>query len=258
MEIINLPAKWNSAYQPIEYKFYNKFNLLIDDPGDYLGLVASTADPDYYKLKCFGVGTSLMKIGDRINIQYNNTVAVGQLFNRNFIVTGFDTDANPILDAEVGSFSLPPGTSGFKGFAWVYKSEPKDFKLYAGYPSWHPKFSQRSIDTLLAEVRVSADLNFIYNVRVEAFLQSILDNPPPIIGNDHQMYIGFKLESVEEGLLLPKGGVYYCLNGTTEDLISSTFVTASAQLTDYQAVKFNSRGVIVSKIIDDSVINQVL
>lgn len=258
MEIISLPDNWMSAYEPIEYKFYNTFELDIDDPVDYLGLVAATTNPLYFKLKCFGFGPLLTKIGDRINVQYNNTVAAGQLFNRNFIVTGFDSDNNPILDALVGSFILPPATTNYKGFAFVYKREPKEFKLYSGYPSWHPKFGVRSIDTLIANIRVSADLDFVYNVRVEAFLQSILDNPIPIVGDDHQMYIGFKLKSVEEGLEFQKGNVYYCLNSITEELNASTFVTASSQLTDYQAIKFNGNGVIVSKIIDDSVINQIL
>jgi hypothetical protein len=258
MDIISLPDNWMSAYEPIEYKLYKKSSLNIDDPGDYLGLVAATTTPLYYKLKCYGVGPLLLKIGDRINIQYNNTVAVGQLFNRNFIVTGFDTDNNPILDTLVGSFSLPPGTTNYKGFAFIYARAPKVFKLYAGYPSWHPKFSIRSIETLLAEIRVSADLDFVYNVRVEAFLQSILDNPIPLIGNDQQMYIGFKLISVDEGLENQIGEVYYCLNSVTQELNASTFVSASAQLTDYQAIKFNSKSVIVSKIIDDSVINQLL
>lgn len=258
MEVISLPDNWMSAYEAIEYKFYNTFEVDIDDAGDWLGLVASTNEPTYYKLKCFGFGPLLMKVGDRINIQYNNTVSVGQLFNRNFIVRAFDADNNPILDTLVGSIVLPPGTLNYKGFAYVYKREPKEFKLYAGYPSWHPKFSTRSIDTLLANIRVSADLDFVYNVRVEAFMQSILDNPIPLIGNDHQMYIGFKLKAMEEGLEFQKGGVYYCLNSITEELNASSFVTASSQLTDYQAIKFNGRGVIVSKIIDDSVINQVL
>lgn len=258
MDIISLPDNWMSAYEPIEYKLHKKSSLNIDDPANYLGLVAATTNPLYYKLKCFGLGPLLMKIGDRINVQYNNIVTVGQLFNKNFIVTAFDSDNNPILDALVGSLSLPAGTVNYKGFAFIYARAPKVFKLYAGYPAWHSKNSVRDIDTLLAEIRVSADLDFVYNVRIEAFLQSILDNPIPIAGDDHQMYIGFKLISIDEGLQNQIGEVYYCLNAVTQGLNSSSFVTASAQLTEYQAVKFNSKSVIVSKIIDDSVINQLI
>lgn len=257
MELVSTPDRWNSAYQPIEYVFQNKVVVPIDDPADYLGLVASTSSPLFYKLKCFGLGAATMEVGDRINIQYNNTVSVGQLFNRNFTITGFDTDENPILDALVGSITLPPGTINYKGFAWVFHRKACSFELYAGFPAWHPKNAVRNIDTLVAEVILAADLEFNYRVRVEAFLQGLLSNPAPVLGNDDAMYIGFKLKSLE-GVEYQAGGVYYCLNGTTADLNSSDFVTSNDQLTDSNPIIFAGYPLLISRIVDDYVINKTV
>lgn len=257
MKQISLPSNWMSAYEPIEYVFKDEVSLSVDVAANYVGLVASTLQPLYYKLACFGIGPLICSIGDKIGLSYN-AVSVGEPYPLGeHIVTGFDTDNNPILATLVGSVTFPPGTVGYEPFAFLYRRAARTFNLYAGFPSWHPKFSVRSIETLLASITIQADLDFNYVVRVDPFLQSILSNPIPIIGDDDKMYTGFKLHSTGN-FSIQEGNVYYCLNGTTEDLNSSLFVTSNNQLTDSQAVKFNSNGILVSKIIDDQVINQVL
>jgi hypothetical protein len=256
MKIISSPPKWSSAYEPIEYVLTKEIPLAVNDTMNTVGIIGSTNEPLYCQLECFSVGGDLCEIGDLINITYSN--GGEPIFDRDFIVRAIDVDNEPILDTLIADVTTPSPISGYYATAVIKKKAAKTFKLYAGYPSWHPKFSVRDINTLVATIILEGDLNFDYKLRVESFLQGLLDNPAPIIGDDDKMYIGFKLKCIDEGLETEIGGVKYCLNATTQSLNSSSFATSLAPLTDYPGVKVNTLPVLTSKIIDDSVINQLL
>lgn len=238
-----IPSEWNSAWRPVRYE------IAFDSP-DFKQTTTSITD-------------------DSGNAELNFSTALFTKFivgNKVYIESGVYLGEHEILTVTSQTQITIDTPYLSNATVSVINMVVPLVKVYKGYTSVEAYFVELPI-TLIAEFTPEINPDYRIAFDLSGYLQSIFTIVPPVGGIDFNMFNQFRVNLFYEAAINNVGiditiptNPFKVLNAAIDtDTLNANFVNTGRYLTpNYPAIIFNCGKTVLSYIMDEFVVNEVL